>query len=111
MEGPILKLAASQETWRRSCNPLQFALRFHKLLYLRKLIVVVKALGIQESARWFDDLTRHDLLHRQLDFLEVHGCLRFVSFVLELEEYTKNVLVYLGSRRCIWEHASRSKPS
>ena len=38
-------------------------------------IVVLQALRIRQCAGWRDDLAGDDLLDRELDFLEVDGCL------------------------------------
>lgn len=52
---------------------LQFALRIQELLYLRKLVVKVEAFRVKQRPRRLDDLSRNNLLHRQLHFLHIYG--------------------------------------
>lgn len=50
---------------------LQLALGWQELLNLSELVVVVQALWVEQSSRWFDSLSRHNPLDRKLNFLQV----------------------------------------
>ena len=53
----------------------QLRLRIDQLFHLGKLVVVLQALRVKQRPAGLDDLTRDDLLNRQLDLLEIDGCL------------------------------------
>ena len=65
---------------------LGFSLLFflNYFLHLCKLIVIVHLLRVEQCSGWFDDLARHDLLDRQLNFFEVDRCLR-AEWLIRLE--------------------------
>jgi hypothetical protein len=47
----------------------------HKLFNHCESVIIIQALRIEQSATGLDNLARYDLLHRQLDFLEIDRCL------------------------------------
>ena len=54
-------------------NRSQFTLRLSKALDVGELIIVIQAFLVRQRIRRLDRFARNNLLHRELDLLQVNG--------------------------------------